>query len=98
MPDDLLERLARVEEQLHSVAAAVERLATRDTDLDQGMRALAERVQSGLLAQAQEFREMIERLSGKYASREDLAMIKGLLVAAFGSLSAFAFHRITGHG
>jgi hypothetical protein len=94
--EDVLERLARLEEQLRSLAAAVERLGDRDTHLDQGMRILVDRVQSMVTGQAEDFRESLERLSGKFASREDMAMVKALVLAAIGTLSAFAFRRITG--
>lgn len=96
--EDVLERLARLEEQIRVLAVAVERLGGRDADLDQGMRTLADRVQSMMAEQAQDFRDGLERLSGRFASREDMTMVKGLVLAAIGTLSAFAFHRITGGG
>lgn len=94
--EDLSERLARVEEQLRSVAQALEQLTGRDTDLDQGIRALADRLQAALSEQAHEFREAIDKISSRFATREDMSMVKGLIIAAVGALSAYAFHRVTG--
>jgi TolA-binding protein len=96
--EDLIERLTRLEEQIRSLSGSVERLATRDVDLDQGLRTLAERMQTSLNEHSQEFRDSLDRIGGKFASRDEMAMVRALLLAAFGTLSAFALHHVTGGG
>lgn len=52
MADEVVERLARLEEQMRHVVTAIERLATRDAELDTSFRAMSDRFASALSGQA----------------------------------------------
>lgn len=96
--DSLGERLARIEEQVKAIGLALGKLGRRDDELDGALRSMSERLTRGLAEQSEAFREALERLPSRYASREDVAMVKGLVLAAFGALSAYGWHLLTGGG
>lgn len=89
--DELVERLARLEEQMRQVLAAVERLSTRDAELETSLRALADRFAAALDAQAETFRDSLRDVTDKFVSREDWAFWKSLLTAALLALIAYGW-------
>ena len=89
--DELVERLARLEEQMRQVLAAVERLSNRDAELEANLRALADRFTAALDAQAQTFRGSLRDVTEKFVSREDWAFWKSLLTAALLALIAYGW-------
>lgn len=99
MADELVERLARLEEQMRHIAVAVERLSGRDTELDASLRALSDRFNEALAAQAETFRASLADIAQRFVSREDWAFWKSLLTAALLALIAYGWSAlISFHG
>lgn len=96
LADELLERLARLEEQMRHVITAVERLSSRDSELEDSLRNLSERFSQALDAQAETFRSALNELTAKFVSREDWTFWKSLLVAALLSLTAYGWTSLMG--
>ena len=91
MADELVERLARLEEQMRHIASAVERLSNRDTELDASLRGLSDRFNEALAAQAEAFRTSLADIAERFVSREDWAFWKSLLTAALLALIAYGW-------
>ena len=96
MADELVERLARLEEQMRHVVTAVEKLSNRDSEIDEGLRQLSDRFTSSLAAQADSFNEALREVTETFVSREDWAFWKSLLVAAFLALIAYGWNTLVG--
>lgn len=94
--DELVERLARLEEQMRQVLAAVERLSSRDAELEASLRLLADRFSAALGIQAETFRDSLRDVTEKFVSREDWAFWKSLLTAALLALVAYGWASIVG--
>jgi predicted nuclease with TOPRIM domain len=94
MADELVERLARLEEQMRHVVTAVERLANRDTELDASVRALSDRFTSALSGQAEVLRESLEEVTDKFVTRDDWVFWKNLLTTGFIALIAFGWNAL----
>jgi len=90
--DELVERLARLEEQMRYVVSAVEKLGTRDAELDASFRAMSDRFALALASQADTFRESLQDVTGKFVSREDWAFWKSLLTASMLALLAYGWN------
>ncbi len=93
--DEVVDRLARLEEQVRQLAASVDKLANRDAELDASFRMLSDRVTSGLAAQSEMFRTSLEDTSKKFVSREDWAFWKSLLTAALLAMIAYGWASLT---
>ena len=91
LADELLERLARLEEQMMHVLAAVEKLSGRDSELEVSLRSLSERFSEAMDAQAEAFRSALNERTVRFVSREDWMFWKSLLVAALLSLTAYGW-------
>ncbi|MGC8474786.1 MAG: hypothetical protein ACP5NP_00390 [Acetobacteraceae bacterium] len=96
--DELVERLARLEEQMRQVLSAVERLSSRDAELDASLRSMAERFSAALDVQAETFRASLKDVTDRFVSREDWVFWKSLLTAALLALVAYGWAAMTGHG
>lgn len=96
MADEVVERLARLEEQMRHVVLAVEKLANRDTELDASLRAMSDRFNAALTAQSEVFRDSLKDVTDKFVSREDWAFWKSLLTAALVALIAYGWNAIIG--
>jgi hypothetical protein len=94
--DEVVDRLARLEEQMRQVAAAVEKLAARDAELDASFRAMSDRLSGAMSAQAEMFRASLEETTAKFVSREDWAFWKSLLTAALLAFIAFGWSSLIG--
>lgn len=88
---ELLDRLARLEEQMMHVLAAVEKFSSRDSELEVSLRSLSERFSQALDAQAESFRSALNDFTVRFVSREDWMFWKSLLVAALLSLTAYGW-------
>jgi predicted nuclease with TOPRIM domain len=95
--DELVERLARLEEQMRQVLVAVERLSNRDAELEASLRTLADRFSAALDTQAETFRQSLRDVTDKFVSREDWAFWKSLLTAALLALLAYGWTALIGH-
>lgn len=91
MADEVVERLARLEEQMRHVLMAVEKLSNRDAELDASLRAMSDRFSAALTTQTETFREAIQDVTEKFVSREDWAFWKSLLTAAILALIAYGW-------
>ncbi len=96
MTDELVDRLARLEEQMRYVVAAVEKLGTRDAELDASFRAMSDRFTLALASQAETFRASLQDVTGKFVSREDWAFWKSLLTASMLALLAYGWNALLG--
>jgi hypothetical protein len=96
MTDELVDRLARLEEQMRYVVAAVEKLGTRDAALDASFRAMSDRFTLAMASQAETFRESLQDVTGKFVSREDWAFWKSLLTAWMLALLAYGWNALLG--
>lgn len=96
MADELVERLARLEEQMRHVVTAVEKLSSRDSEIDESLRQLSDRFTASLAAQADSFHESLREVTETFVSREDWAFWKSLLVAAFLALIAYGWSTLIG--
>jgi len=96
MTDELVVRLARLEEQMRYVVTAVEKLGNRDAELDASFRAMSERFNLALASQAETFRESLQDVTGKFVSREDWAFWKSLLTASLLALLAYGWSALLG--
>ena len=95
--DELVERLARLEEQMRQVLTAVERLSSRDAELDASLRSMAERFSVALDVQAETFRASLKDVTDRFVSRDDWMFWKSLLTAAVLALIAYGWAAIVGH-
>lgn len=91
MADEVVERLARLEEQMHHVLSAVERLANRDTELDASLWAISDRFNDSLTAQAELLRASLRDVTERFVSREDWSFWRNLLTAALFALVAYGW-------
>lgn len=91
MADEVVERLARLEEQMRHVVNAVERLANRDAELDTSLRAISEKFNDSLAAQAELFRASLRDVTERFVSREDWSFWRNLLTAALLALVAYGW-------
>jgi hypothetical protein len=91
MADEVVERLARLEEQMRHVVNAVEKLAGRDAELDASLRAMSEKFNEALGAQAETFRVSLRDITERFVSREDWSFWKSLLTAALLALLAYGW-------
>ncbi len=91
MADEVVERLARLEEQMRHVVNAVEKLAGRDAELDASLRTVAEKFNEALTAQAESFRVSLHDVTERFVSREDWSFWKSLLTAALLALLAYGW-------
>ena len=96
MADEVVERLARLEEQMRHVVIAVEKLSNRDAELDASLRAMSDRFSVSLATQAETFREAIHDITEKFVSREDWAFWKSLLTGAILALIAYGWTALIG--
>jgi hypothetical protein len=96
MTDELVDRLARLEEQMRYVVAAVEKLSTRDAELDASLRAMSDRFTQALAGQAETFRASLQDVTSKFVSREDWAFWKSLLTASMLALLAYGWNALLG--
>jgi hypothetical protein len=96
MTDELVDRLARLEEQMRYVVVAVEKLGTRDAELDASFRAMSDRFTLALASQAETFRASLQDVTGKFVSREDWAFWKSLLTASMLALLAYGWNALLG--
>lgn len=94
--DDLPARVLLLEEQMRANSASNERQDGLLREVTTELRQIATDFREALDAQGTRFQDSLEKLSSKFASREDMAMVKGLVLAGVGALCAFAFHKITG--
>ncbi len=93
--DEIVERLARLEEQVRQLASAVEKLANRDAELDASFRLMSDRFTSSITAQSEVFRSSLEESTKKFVSREDWLFWKSLLTAALLAMIAYAWNSLT---
>lgn len=96
MADEVVERLARLEEQMRHVVNAVERLANRDTELDISLRAISDKFNGSLVAQAELFRASLRDVTERFVSREDWSFWRNLLTAALLALVAYGWSSLLG--
>ncbi|MGA9865693.1 MAG: hypothetical protein WBQ75_04555 [Acetobacteraceae bacterium] len=96
MADEVVERLARLEEQMRHVVNAVEKLANRDAELDASLRAMSEKFNDSLAAQAEMFRASLRDITERFVSREDWSFWKNLLTAALLGLLAYGWTAVLG--
>jgi hypothetical protein len=89
--DEVVERLARLEEQMRYVVKAVERLSGRDSELEANLRGLSERFNEALSAQAETFRASLAEIADRFVTREDWSFWKSLLTAALLALIAYGW-------
>jgi seryl-tRNA synthetase len=90
--DEVVERLIRLEEQMRHIVFAVEKLASRDAELDASFRATSDRFTAALAAQAEVFRESLKEVTEKFVSRDDWAFWKTLLTTGILALIAFGWN------
>ena len=89
--EELVERLARLEEQMRQVVRVVEKLSNRDTELETSLRQLSERFSEALDSQADTFRIAIKELATQFVRREDWIFWKNLLTAGLLSIAAYGW-------
>lgn len=94
---EIVERLARLEEQMHQVVAAVEKLTNRDSELEASLRDLSVRFGDALDRQAETFRTTLAELAEKFVSREDWVFWKSLLTAGLIGLTAYGWTALVGY-
>jgi len=94
--EELLVRLARLEEQMRHVVAAVDKLAERDAEQDSDMRTMSDKFTAALADQAETFRASLRDLTDRFVSREDWAFWKSLLTAGVLAMIAYAWHALIG--
>jgi hypothetical protein len=92
--DEIIVRLTRLEEQMRYVVTAVEKLASRDAELDASSRAMNERFSMALASQADTFRASLQEVTGRFVSREDWAFWKSLLTASLLALLAYGWNTV----
>src|SRR5947209_1973887 len=63
--DEVIVRLARLEEQMRHIVHAVEKLANRDAELDASLRAMSDRFTAALADQGETFRESVRQVCDK---------------------------------
>jgi predicted nuclease with TOPRIM domain len=94
--EEVVERLARLEEQMRHVATAVEKLANRDAELDASLRAISEHFNASLTSQREMFQASLKEVTESFVSREDWLFWKNLLMAAFIGLIVFGWNSLIG--
>ena len=94
--EEIVERLVRLEEQMRHVAIAVEKLASRDAELEESLRAMSERFNTSLATQRELFQASLKEVTESFVSREDWTFWKNLLMAAFIGLIAFGWNSLIG--
>jgi hypothetical protein len=94
--DEVVDRLARLEEQMRHVVIALEKLALRDAELDAALRGMSDRFTAALAGQAELFRESLKDVAEKFVSREDWAFWRSLLTAALLALAAYGWNTAVG--
>jgi len=94
--EEVVERLVRLEEQMRHVAIAVEKLASRDAELEESLRAMSERFNTSLATQRELFQASLKEVTESFVSREDWTFWKNLLMAAFIGLIAFGWNSLIG--
>ncbi len=94
--DEVVDRLARLEEQVRQLAASVDKLANRDAELDAGFRAMSDRLSTALTAQAEMFRSALEDTARNFVTRDDWNFWKNLLTAAMLAMLAYGWNNLTG--
>ena len=94
--DEVIVRLARLEEQVRHIVTAVEKLANRDAELDASLRAMSDRFTAALAEQAETFRESVRQVCDKFVTRDDWTFWKNLLTGAFIALIAFGWNVLVG--
>jgi hypothetical protein len=94
--DEVIVRLARLEEQMRHIVNAVEKLANRDAELDASLRAMSDRFTAALAVQGETFRESVRQVCEKCVSRDDWTFWKNLLMGAFIALIAFGWNVLIG--
>lgn len=96
--EELVERLARLEEQMRQVVRVVEKLSNRDTELETSLRQLSERFSQALDSQADTFRVALNELTTQFVRREDWIFWKNLLTAGLLSIAAYGWGSLlSGH-
>ncbi len=93
--DEVVERLARLEEQMRHVVLAVEKLGNRDSEIEESLRLMSERFSAGLASQGEMFQESLKEVTESFVSREDWAFWKSLLTAALLALIAYGWNSLT---
>ena len=89
--EELVERLARLEEQMRQVVRVVEKLSSRDTELETSLRQVSERFSQALENQALTFREAMNELAEQFVRREDWLFWKNLMTAGLLSIAAYGW-------
>jgi hypothetical protein len=92
--DEVVDRLARLEEQMRYVGNAVEKLATRDSEIEANLRQLAEKFAAGLAEQNEMFQNSLQEVTQSFVSREDWAFWRSLLMAALLTLVAYGWNAV----
>jgi hypothetical protein len=93
--DEVVERLARLEEQMRHVVLAVEKLGNRDSELEESLRLMSERFSAGLTAQGEMFQASLKEVTESFVTREDWAFWKSLLTAALLAMIAYGWNTLT---
>lgn len=96
LADEVASRLARLEEQVRYVVTAVERLSSRDTELEASLRDISERFNQALTAQAEAFRANLSEIADRFVSRDDWSFWKSILTAALLALTAYGWGALFG--
>lgn len=94
--DEIVDRLARLEEQMRHIANAVEKLANRDAELDASLRAMSDRFTLALAAQSESLRESVRQIGDKFVTREDWAFWKNVLTGGTLALIALGWNVLIG--
>lgn len=79
------------------VVSAVERLAGRDAELDTSLRAMSDKFNEALAAQAEMFRASLRDITERFVSREDWSFWKSLLTAALVALLAYGWSALVSY-
>ncbi len=96
MADEVVDRLARLEEQVRQLAVSVDKLTIRDSELDVSFRTMSDRLTAALSGQADMFHNALEETTKRFVSREDWVFWKNLLTAALLALVAYGWSNLTG--
>ncbi len=96
MANEVVDRLARLEEQVHQLAVSVDKLASRDAELDASFRGVSERFTAALNGQSEMFHHSLEETTKRFVTREDWTFWKNLLTAALFAMMAYGWSNLTG--
>lgn len=94
--DEIVERLARLEEQMRHVVNAVEKLTNRDAELDMYLRTISDRFTAALATQAESLRESVRQIGDKFMTRDDWAFWKNILTGGLLALIALGWSVLIG--